>query len=299
MSLFDKLKGIFTGGSASKRLDVSSRFKFERHAFTGTMSKFRVAREIKTGKLFGIKFLDQEKLEVFRARFKGLNKPEEGEIAMQMEHPYIVKTYEYGLTTSGEEYILMEYIDGPGLNTLISERSQKLDGHQLEFIRQMAEAIQALHDAGFIHRDICPRNFIVNRDMKWLKLIDFGLTVPNTPPFRLPGNRTGTPQYMAPEIVRRRDTDHTVDIFAFGVSAYRLLTFEHPWGSTETSGLAALAHDSKAHQPIEIHRPDIDPVLANAIHKCLKAKPENRMQSAKLFLHAIRDVESAFVPSRT
>ncbi len=293
MNLLDKLKGIF--GTNNQRLDVSSRFKFERHAFTGTMSKFRVAKEIKTSKLFGIKFLDTEKTNLFRARFKGLNKPEEGEIAMKLDHPRIVKTYEFGWTIAGDEYILMEYINGPGLNSLIHERSSRLSGHELDFIRQMAEAIQALHDAGYIHRDICPRNFIVHREENWLKLIDFGLTVPNAPEFRQPGNRTGTPQYMAPEIVRRRETDQTVDIFAFGISAYRLLTFEHPWGSTETSGLAALAHDSRPFRPITEHRPDIDPVLAKAIHKCLESNPENRMQSAQQFLHAIRDMNAAFL----
>lgn len=289
MSLINKFKEIFKGDS--NRLDVSKRLRFERHAFTGTMSKFRVAREIKTGERVGIKFLDKEKTAQFRARFKGLKKPEEGEIGMKLHHERVVKTFEHGLTTAGEEYILMEYIDGPGLNSLISEKSPKLDGIELAFIRQMAEAIQAVHDAGFIHRDICPRNFIVHQDMKWLKLIDFGLTVPDQPEFRQPGNRTGTPQYMAPEIVRRRNTDRRVDLFSFGVSAYRLITWKHPWGSTETSGLAALAHDTKEYTPITEHIPDLDPVLVRAIHKCIEPKADDRMQSAEHFLKMIRKVE--------
>jgi len=294
MSWIDTLKAMLSRGSRREKLDLSKRFKFERHAFTGTMSKFRVAKEIKTGKLIGVKILDGEKTEQFRSRFKGLSKPSEGEIAMQFDHPRIVKTYEYGQTTQGEDYILMEYIKGPGLNSLIAERSSRLAGNELKFIRQMAEAIEAVHDTGFIHRDICPRNFICDRDMAWLKLIDFGLTLPNKPEFRTPGNRTGTPQYMAPEIVRRRETDQRVDVFAFGVSAYRLLAFEHPWGSTETSGLAALAHDARRCDPLSKHRPDVNPVLQQAIEKCLEAKPDERMPSMQRFLHDIRDVEAAF-----
>merc|ERR1712023_148687 len=107
----------------------------------------------------------------------------------------------------------MEYLEGTGLNTLIQESAPVLQGNQLSLIRQMADAIEAVHRAGFIHRDICPRNFIVSPDGENLTLIDFGLTVPDQPEFRQPGNRTGTPLYMAPEIVRRRSTDKRVDVF--------------------------------------------------------------------------------------
>ena len=70
MGIFDK---IF--GAGSKRLDVSTRFALDRHAFSGTMSKFRVAKEIGTGKLFGLKFLDSKKLEHFRSRLRGSINP--------------------------------------------------------------------------------------------------------------------------------------------------------------------------------------------------------------------------------
>ena len=224
MGILDRFKGMFQR-KQSVTLDVSARFQLQKESFMGTMSKFQVAREISSGRTLGIKFLDSEKTEQFKARFKGLQKPSEGEIAVQICHDRVVQTYEYGLTKTGQEYILMEYIDGPGVNSLIKNRDERFVKNRLKFIRQMAEAIEAVHQAGFIHRDICPRNFICNRDLKWLKLIDFGLTVPDDGPFRMPGNRTGTPQYMAPEIVRRRATDKRVDIFSFGVTAYRMLTF--------------------------------------------------------------------------
>ena len=86
-----------------------------------------------------------------------------------------------------------------------------------------------MHRAGYIHRDICPRNFVVDKNCESLKLIDFGLTVPATPPFMQPGNRTGTANYMAPEVVRRRPTSQKLDIFSFGVTAYELCAFELPW----------------------------------------------------------------------
>jgi serine/threonine-protein kinase len=299
MGILDRFFGGSREGTPKKkigrtpgRLDVSARFRLDRHAFTGTMSRFQVAKEIGTKKLFGIKFLDAEKAAFFNARFKGLNKPHEAEIAMRITHPQIVATYEYGYTTTEEEYILMEYVDGPGLDTVIRQKDASLFPDRLLLIRQMAETIQCVHDEGFIHRDVCPRNFICLRDLSSLKMIDFGLTVPDTPPFRQPGNRTGTPQYMAPEIVRRRETSTRLDVFAFGVTVYRLLTFEHPWSSTDTTGKAALIHDTEKPTSILDHRPQLNEKLAEAIHKCLLPDPDQRMASCKAFLGAIRGVET-------
>ncbi len=278
MNIFDKLRDYLT--SSGSRLDVSARFALERHAFSGTMSKFRVAREIKTNRRMGLKLLDAEKTKLFTDRFRGLDKPCEGAIGMSIRHPRVVETHEFGFTTTGQEYILMEYVHGPGLNSAINERVPELVPRRLEFIRQMAEGLQAVHAAGFIHRDICPRNFICHYDFEWLKLIDFGLTVPDKPEFRQPGNRTGTPQYMAPEIVRRRGTDRRVDIFALGVSYYKLLTGEHPWGTTDTSGMAALVHDQRPHTDILELRPRLHPSLAKAVNRCLAPLPDDRPDSA-------------------
>ena len=119
----------------------------------------------------------------------------------------------------------------------------------MRFIREAAEAVAAVHAAGFIHRDICPRNFLLTNKREDLKLIDFGLTVPATPWFMQPGNRTGTPNYMAPELVRRRPTDQRLDVFAFGVTAYEFCTFELPW-LRGTTGMAAMTHDQP---PTDIH----------------------------------------------
>jgi serine/threonine protein kinase len=76
-----------------------------------------------------------------------------------------------------------------------------------------------------------------------LVLIDFGLTVPDKPAFLQPGNRVGTPNYMAPEVVRRRQADKRLDIFSFGITAYEICTGQSPWPKG-SSGKAAMAHDT-------------------------------------------------------
>ena len=121
-----------------------------------------------------------------------------------------------------------------------------------------------------------------------MKLIDFGLSLPDEPQFRQPGVRTGNPNYMAPEIVRRKATDLRVDIFAFGVTAYEICTSELPW-LRGTTGMAAMTHDKP---PIDIlqYRPKLHPELAKAVHWCIEAEPSQRCPTMERFLQTIRNV---------
>jgi serine/threonine-protein kinase len=285
MNLLGRLNSWLGG----RKVDIDRRFERLREAVHGTMSQFYRARDRKTNTIVGLKLLDVEKTAKFEQRFAKLNKPSEGEIAAALQHPAIVKTLEYGTTTRGQPFIVMEYFEGTVLSMLIHTGSELLDGNRLKLLRQAAEATAAVHQAGYIHRDICPRNFVVAPDGQSLKLIDFGLTVPNTPPFCQPGNRTGTPRYMAPEVVRRRATDQRLDIFSFGVTAYEMLAGESPWPGTEATGKAAMDHD-KPPVPITERCPDIDPRLADAIHRCLQPDPGNRPKTMEEFLQMIRDV---------
>ena len=284
MGLFDRLKSMVGG-----KVDISKRFALQREAISGTMSKFYVAKDLNTGKIVGLKILDMAKTDAIDARFKGLRKPCEGEIAMQLKHPRIIETYEYGLTTTGAQYIVMEYLDGPDFNSLVIARDPCLNGHRARFIRQAAEAVAAMHDAGFTHRDLCPRNFLLAaKDGKNLKLIDFGLSLPSTPDFQRPGVRTGNPNYMAPEIVRRKPTDQRVDVFAFGATAYEICAGELPWHRGDT-GLAAMTHDRPL-PDLREYCPKLHPALAKAIMGCLEADPAKRCPSMHRFLQATKDV---------
>lgn len=278
---------------SNRRIDIEARFEKLRTAVSGTMSKFYAARDREKDQIVGLKLCDLEKFSFFESRFKGMNKPPEGEIAAMMDHPNIIKTLEYGKTTAKEPYLIMEFIDGPGLNTLIQNQdAERLAGRRLDLIKQMADALHYVHQKGYIHRDICPRNFICDTEIQRIKLIDFGLTVPATEAFMRPGNRTGTPLYMAPEIVRRRATDQRLDIFAFGVSCYQLLTFDFPWPGGETSGLAALNHDTSNPRDIFKYRPDLNKTLGGMIMQCVQPSPENRVQSMDQFVSTLRRVPS-------
>jgi serine/threonine-protein kinase len=130
-------------------------------------------------------------------------------------------------------------------------------------------------------------------DLKTVKMIDFGLTLPATKPFMVPGNRTGTPLYMAPEIVRRRATDQRVDIFSFAVTCYHLIALDLPWQISDTTGKAALHHDTSPPTDILVHRPDMDKNLAMAIMSAMKANPDERTQDMETFIRQIRTVKQS------
>ncbi|MBN8604227.1 MAG: serine/threonine protein kinase [Planctomycetes bacterium] len=292
MGLLDKLTSMF---KTESRCDVETRFERLRSSVFGTMSNFYVANDRVRKEVVGVKICDAEKVAFFESRFKGLNKPSEGEIATKMRHPNIVVTYEYGTTTKGLPYLVMEFVDGPGLQQLIYQKSEDmLNGRRLNLIRQMAEALKYVHEQGFIHRDICPRNYICFTNMEQVKMIDFGLTVPATKDFMQPGNRTGTPLYMSPEIVRRKPTDQRVDVFSFGVTCYHLCTFELPWPVGDASGLAALQHDTHPARDIFEYRPDLDRTLGNAIMAAMRPSLNDRTPSMDQFLQSIRTVKSDF-----
>lgn len=280
---------------ASKSVDIEARFERLRSAISGTMSNFFVAKDrYHENRVVGVKLCDSDKVQFFESRFKGLNKPSEGEIAIQLNHSNIVETYEYGTSNRGQQFIVMEYIDGPGLHQIIAEKQEALlAGRRLELITQMAEALAYLHRKEFIHRDICPRNYIVHKDMSKIKLIDFGLTLPATRAFMAPGNRTGTPLYMSPEIVRRRSTDKRVDIFSFAVTCYHMIAFDLPWQIADTTGRAALHHDTAPPRDITEHRPEIDKVLANTIMAAMHPNPEMRTPDMETLLRQLRNVKTS------
>lgn len=275
----------FFGGSG--RVDLWKRFERLRESTSGTMSTFYKVRDTSTGEIRGLKVVDRAKAAPVEGRYRGLDKPTEGEIGMAISGPNIGRTIESGVSTDGDPFIVQEFIEGTLLHTVLSGKKPLEPARRLDLVRQAAEAVAVVHQAGFVHRDLCPRNFMLRPDGR-LVLFDFGLTVPDKPVFLQPGNRIGTPNYMAPEVVRRRQADKRLDVFSFGVTAYEICTLDSPW-PRGSSGKAALAHDTP---PVDIRDrwPEIPPPLAEAIMACIAADPAQRPATMEAFLARIATV---------
>jgi serine/threonine protein kinase len=287
VGLFSWLKGG-GGKKRAKVIDVAKRFDLRGRTGQGSMSKVFQAYDKDLGRTVCLKLLDKEKTANFEMRFKGLDKPNEGEICMALRHENIVQTFETGVTVKGEPYIVMEWIEGVGLNFLIETKNPQLPPNAFNYLLQITEAVAYIHGQRYLHRDICPRNVMINKEGV-VKLIDFGLTIPYKPEFCRPGNRTGTADYLAPELIRRLITDHRVDLFALGVTAFEVFTGgQLPWERATSSEETLRRHMSQsARSPLDL-KPDMPEGLARFLTKVVERDRDLRYPTASEFRDALR-----------
>src|SRR5262249_52403849 len=254
----------------------------------GSMSKVYRALDNKTGRTVCLKVQSRAKNEAATARASSRERrPFEGEMAFHLIHPNIVRTFEHGTTNRGEHFLVMEYIDGVSFQFVRETRSART-AEKVELLAQGAEGLAALHAAGFIHHDVNPRNFLVTRDQQ-VKLIDFGLSIPNRPPFCGPGNRPGTIQYMAPELLRREAIDERIDIFAFGIMAFELLTERLPYDATNNAALMLQRINAEPLDPAVV-KPQLSEELCGLIRQLIAKKREQRWADLKSLPDALRSV---------
>jgi serine/threonine protein kinase len=286
VSFFASLKKLFAPGKKSdgpklRRIDINKRFELIARVGQGSMSKVWRARDKVGGRICCVKILDKAKTAKFEARFQGLKKPTEGAILVQLKHPNIVNTFEHGMSLQGEQWMMMELIEGVGLNYLIETKSPQLQGNRIRILSQIADGLEYVHKLGIVHRDLCPRNVMMDREGV-VKLIDFGLSIPTKPEFNKPGNRTGTSDYLAPEIIKRSITDHRVDLFALGVTAYEMFTGTFPWEKAESYQVLLNHINNPARNPRD-HKPDLPKETAAFLLKSVQRNPKERFQTAGEF----------------
>jgi serine/threonine protein kinase len=272
-----------------RRVNLAKRFTIIAETGQGSMSRVYRAMENATGRTVCLKVQDKAKTTAAIARSgQSASRPTEGEVGLKIVHPHVVRTFEWGETNKGEHYIVMEFIDGVSLQFVRESRSLAL-AEKVELLAQAAEGLAAVHAAGFIHHDFGPKNLLVNRDDQ-VKLIDFGLTIPNTPEFRRPGNRTGTLQYLAPEVIRREPKDERLDVFAWGVTAFELLTGRMPYDdSGDPMVMMRLRMNT---EPIDIGRvaPQLPEPLRNLIRQTLTRRKEDRWARMDKMAEALREL---------
>ncbi len=282
------------GGKGGKRkvVEAKKRWDLQSRAGQGSMSKVWKAFDRELGRTVAVKLNDKVKTAKFEEKFKlqGLKKPPEGEICVSLRHDNVVKTFEHGVTTDGEPYAVMEWVEGLGLNFLVDSRHQQLNGNRVNFVAQLCDAIQFLHDSKYLHRDLCPRNVMVTTDGV-VKLIDFGLTIPYTPAFCQPGNRTGTVDYLAPEVIKRSTTDHRVDLFALGCTAFEMFTGQLPWEKSLNSDETVRRRLNSPPRQAKVLKPDMTDELARILMKSIEIDRNARYATATDFKEALQNMK--------
>lgn len=201
-------------------------------------------------------------------------------------HEFVIGYYEHG-KIDGSPYVLMEYVEGENLKILQARADESLGDHVGNILIDMAVALEHVHDSGFMHLDFKPENVMVSRNVN-VRLIDFDLALPiPKAPIKLSKN-PGTPPYMAPEQLRRAGIDHRVDIFAFGVAAYELLTGSKPFpGETPEEVLRQQLDMHFLRPPREVN-PGIPPAVEKTILKCLERDPNKRHPIMSMLVHELQ-----------
>src|SRR6185436_13093425 len=139
-------------------------------------------------------------------------------------HQYVIGYIEHG-KIDGTMFCLMEYVESSNLKQLMFRGDELLAENVGNILIDMAIALEHVHDSGFMHLDFKPENVLVTRNAN-VRLVDFDLAQPKPDKPKKSSKNPGTPAYMAPEQLLREPFDHRADIFAYGATAYELLTGE-------------------------------------------------------------------------
>ncbi|OLT30248.1 hypothetical protein BJF79_39440 [Actinomadura sp. CNU-125] len=214
----------------------------------------------------------------------------EAEATAALQHPGIMVVFDVGRTDAGLAYLVMEFLDGEDLRTIMHRNPDGLPVEEaVDFAAQLADALAAAHSRGIVHRDIKPANLFVLRDGR-LKLCDFGIAGLADAATRLTqdGGSVGTPLYMAPEQFRGGAADFRSDLYSLGCVLHELLTGSPPFRSG--TGLPGLmyAHLNEPPPLAGAARPEVSPQLEQLVLNLLTKAVDQRPASAEAVASFLR-----------
>jgi serine/threonine protein kinase len=263
---------------------IAGRFRIGRLIGEGGMGAVYEAQHLVLPRRFAIKVLRPEvsRDKTFVERFR-----REAIAAASVEHPNVIYITDFGATEDGLVYLVMEYLEGDGLDQLLSRFTRLTMTRSLPILAQIADALDCAHRQSVVHRDLKPENILlteVRSQPDFVKLLDFGIAKMQTPQFAgmaltMQGQVFGTAEYMSPEQATGEPVDGRSDLYAVGCLAYEMLTGDPPFTGNAVSVLQA--HVRTPPQPPSSRVPDhpIPPPLDALILRCLAKEPAQRYQT--------------------
>jgi serine/threonine-protein kinase len=218
----------------------------------------------------------------------------------RLSHWNSIDIYDFGRTSDGTFYYVMEYLPGMNLGEMVNRYGPLPADRAIHFLAQTCDALAEAHQLGLIHRDLKPANIFAARrggHHDVTKLLDFGLAKPlsdaESAELTQDGTITGSPLFMAPEqAIGEKDPDARSDIYSLGAVAYFLLSGRPPFDDEKPiKVLIAHAHDS----PLDLTSidPEVPRDLWKVVSRCLEKDPDRRYQNAAELAAALRQCEAA------
>ena len=215
-----------------------------------------------------------------------LKKPWEGERARGLDHPNVVHTFECG-KEKGSYYILMDYLGGGSFAEHLRIRTAEVMARRIDVLIAAANGLAYVHEKGIIHRDVCPKNLMFDREGT-VKLIDFGVAIHKLDRLRQAEVRTGRPSYLAPELIRYNHFNVQTDIYAFGVMLYEAFAGQRPFLADSREELMNLHLRAEPVPPSRMDATiaaEVDDVVLRALDKLPHQRFANMRQLATALVH--------------
>jgi serine/threonine protein kinase len=255
---------------------LNNRYQLLEERGKGGMAFVFHARDLMLARDVAIKLLraDYSRDPVFQERFR-----QEARAAANLSHPNIVTVHDFGLD-EGRLFIVMEYVPGMDLKTLIQQRGRFTPEEALPLVIQACAGIGYAHRAGLVHCDVKPQNILVMPDQR-LKVTDFGIA--RALAIILPEEQAevvwGSPQYFSPEQAAGLPPSPASDVYSIGVVLYEMLAGSLPFKAATATGLARQHLEAKPPE-LGVILPDVPAPLVQILEKVLSKEPSMRYRTA-------------------
>jgi eukaryotic-like serine/threonine-protein kinase len=255
---------------------LNGRYQIEKTLGNGGMAVVYRALDLTLERAVALKVLreDYSSDPAFRERFR-----QEATAAANLAHPNIVTVHDFGID-QGHLFIVMEYVPGTDLNSILQKRGRFTVDEALPLIRQACAGIGYAHRAGLVHCDVKPHNFLITPDNR-LKVTDFGIAraLVSINPEEKSKIVWGSPQYFSPEQAAGNAPSPASDVYSLGVVIYYMLTGRLPFTASTIPELIEM-HRSTPPLPPRQFNPAIPSTLEEIILKVLSKEPSARYRTA-------------------
>jgi serine/threonine protein kinase len=272
---------------------IDNRYRLEARLGQGGMGAVYRATRLNIGDEVAVKILHSNQQDARAAeRFR-----REAQAAARLKHPNAVVIHDFGITTEGLQYLVMELVEGEDLRTLIKRGGAMNVTRAVEIITQVCSALDEAHSHGIVHRDIKPDNIIVKQGTGRVrvKVLDFGIAkLKDAAASHLTqtGSVMGTPHYMSPEQCVGEEIDARSDIYSLGVVLYEMLTGSVPFNAPNSNAIV-VQHVMNAPPALRERRSDIpvavEAVVLHALQKQKEARPQTASALAQELITAVNE----------